>query len=146
DARILARKIGALAPGEKVKLTTLRNGQEKTFELTLGELPSQREARNARSDDRGSDRRRGDRDEVPRLGLSLAPAARVAGAGKAGVVVVNVDPDSPAAERGFKEGDIILEVGGKTVTSVKDVREAVADARKDSKNAVLLRLRAGDGS
>jgi serine protease Do len=146
DARILARKIGALAPGEKVKLTTLRNGQEKTFELTLGELPSQREARNARSDDRGSDRRRGDRDEVPRLGLSLAPAASVAGAGKDGVVVVNVDPDSPAAERGFKEGDIILEVGGKTVTSVKDVREAVADARKDSKNAVLLRLRAGDGS
>ncbi len=147
DARVLARKIGSLAPGETVKLTTLRKGQEKTVELTLGELPKQRDARNGRGgDDRGGEHRRGDRDQVPRLGLSLAPAASVAGAGDNGVVVVDVDPDSPAAERGFKEGDVILDVGGKEVSSVKDVRDAVAEARKDSKHSVLLRVRSGDTS
>jgi serine protease Do len=146
DARELARKIGGLAPGETVKLTTLRDGKEKTVELTLGQLPNQREARSGRSDDRGGQSRRGDRDMVPRLGLSLAPAASVAGAGDDGVVVIDVDPDSAAAERGFKEGDVILSVGGKEVSSVKDVREAVADARKDSKNSVLLRVRSGDSS
>ncbi|MGB3272426.1 MAG: Do family serine endopeptidase [Xanthobacteraceae bacterium] len=146
DARVLARKIGSLAPGEKVKLTTLRKGQEKTVELTLGELPKQREARNGRGGDDRGERRRGDRDAVPRLGLSLAPAASVAGAGDNGVVVIDVDPDSPAAERGFKEGDVILDVGGKEVSSVKDVRDAVADARKESKNTVLLRVRSGDTS
>src|SRR4051812_14810673 len=45
DARDLARQIGALSPGANVKLTALRQGQEKTFTLTLGTLPDQREAR-----------------------------------------------------------------------------------------------------
>ncbi len=146
DARVLARKIGSLAPGETVKLTTLRDGKEKTVELTLGELPKQRDARNGRGDDRGGQSRRGDRDAVPRLGLSVAPASSVAGAGKDGVVVTDVDPNSVAAERGFKEGDVILEVGGKEVSSPGDVRDAVADARKDSKHTILMRVRSGDGS
>ena len=63
--------------------------------------------------------------DVPRLGLTLAPANSVAGAGKEGVVVTDVDPKSAAAERGFKEGDVILEVAGKTVANVGDVREAI---------------------
>jgi serine protease Do len=34
-------------------------------------------------------------------------------------------------ERGFKEGDVILEVAGKSVTSAGDVREAItADAER----------------
>ena len=143
DARVLARKIGSLAPGETVKLTMLRNGKEKTVELTLGELPNNLQARA----DRGGDRRGGmSRSDVPRLGLSVAPASSVAGAGKDGVVVTDVDPNSVAAERGFKEGDVILEVGGKEVSSPGDVRDAVADARKDSKHTILMRVRSGDTS
>ena len=62
---------------------------------------------------------------MPKLGLTVAPANSVAGAGKDGVVVTEVDPKSAAAERGFKEGDVILEVAGKNVTSAGDVREAI---------------------
>ena len=78
---------------------------------------------------------------MPRLGLTLAPADSVAGAGKDGVVVTEVDPKSAAAERGFKEGDVILEVAGKTVTNAGDVREAINAARTDNKNSVLMRVR-----
>jgi serine protease Do len=80
---------------------------------------------------------------VPKLGLTVAPANSVAGAGKEGVVVTDVDPKSPAAERGFKEGDVILDVGGKAVATAGDVRDAINAARTDSKNSVLMRVKSG---
>ena len=84
--------------------------------------------------------------DVPKLGLTLAPANSVAGAGKEGVVVTEVDPKSAAAERGFKEGDVILEVAGKSVTNAGDVREAINAARTDNKNSVLMRIKSGGSS
>ena len=61
-------------------------------------------------------------------------------------MVTEGDPKSPAAERGFKEGDVILEVAGKNVTSPVDVREAIVAARNDNKNSVLIRVRSGGSS
>jgi serine protease Do len=145
DARELARTIGGLAPGAAVKLDVLHKGQDKVVNLTLGQLPNTVEA-NADTDnnnDKGGATRGTD---VPKLGLTLAPANSVAGAGKDGVVVTEVDPKSAAAERGFKEGDVILEVAGKTVTNAGDVREAINAARTDNKNSVLMRIKSGGSS
>jgi serine protease Do len=84
--------------------------------------------------------------DVPKLGMTVAPANSVAGAGKDGVVVTEVDPKSAAAERGFKEGDVILEVAGKGVNNAGDVREAINAARTDNKNSVLMRVKSGGSS
>jgi serine protease Do len=97
-------------------------------------------------DDRGDrgDRRAdrgGQQGQMPRLGLSLAP-----GENGEGVVIADVDPDSPAAEFGFRSGDVILDVGGKTVTSAADVRKALADARTEGKRAVMLRVKSQEGT
>jgi serine protease Do len=81
--------------------------------------------------------------DVARLGLTVAPANSVAGAGKEGVVVTEVDPKSAAADRGFKEGDVILEVAGKTVSNAGEVRDAINSARDDKKNSVLMRVKTG---
>ncbi|HKG99942.1 MAG TPA: PDZ domain-containing protein, partial [Bradyrhizobium sp.] len=62
------------------------------------------------------------------------------------VVVTEVEPKSAAAERGFKEGDVILEVAGKSVTSAGEVREAINAARTDNKNSVLMRVKSGGSS
>ena len=64
----------------------MRKGQEKSFNVTLGELPAQREAK-AETD---SHDRTGT--SVPRLGLTLAPAGEVAGSTGEGVVVTDVEP------------------------------------------------------
>jgi serine protease Do len=141
DARELARKIGAQAPGESVKLGIIRKGAEKAVTLTLGTLPDEREARAGTSE-----RELPGGNGLPQLGLSLAPAAKVAGAGGDGVVVTEVDPDGPAAERGFKTGDVILDVGGKTVASPADVRKALGAARADGKRTVLLRVKSGEAT
>src|SRR6266705_5947351 len=144
DARELARTIGALAPGNAVKLNVLHKGQDKVINLTLGQLPNSLEAKadNDNSDKGGATKGT----DVPKLGLTLAPANSVAGAGKDGVVITEVDPKSAAAERGFKEGDVILEVAGKSVTNAGDVREAINAARTDNKNSVLMRVKSGGSS
>jgi serine protease Do len=140
DARELARTIGGFAPGTSVKLNILHKGSDKVVNLTLGTLPNNLEAK-ADTHDSGRDSSRGR--EVPKLGMTVAPATSVAGAGKEGVVVTDVDPKSAAAERGFKEGDVILEVAGKSVSSSSDVRDAIKAAHADNKNSVLMRVRTG---
>src|SRR5215510_16164616 len=104
----------------------------KTFDLTLGKMPNQQQAKA----DTGSST-----DGSPRLGLNLAPAKEVAGSGDQGVAVVGVDPNGPAAERGFKTGDVILEAGGKAVTNAADVRKALNDARAAGKSTILMRVK-----
>jgi serine protease Do len=141
DARELARTIGGLAPGTAVKLNLLHKGEDKTVNLTLGQLPNSLEAK-ADTDKSGVTRGT----DVPKLGLTLAPANSVAGAGKEGVVVTDVDPKSAAAERGFKEGDVILSVAGKSVSTPADVKSALEAARTDKKSSVLMRLRTGEAS
>jgi len=142
DARELARTIGAMAPGAAVKLNVLHKGQDKVVNLTLGQLPNTVEAK-ADKDDGGRGANRGT--DVPKLGLTVAPASSVAGAGKEGVVVTEVDPKSAAADR-VKEGDVILEVAGKAVNSAGDVRDAISAARDDNKNSVLMRVKSGGQS
>src|SRR6202035_2768159 len=138
DARELARTIGGFAPGTAVKLDVLHKGQDKTVNLTLGQLPNSLEAKaDTDNGDKGGVTRGTD---VPKLGLT------VAGAGKDGVVVTEVDPNSAAADRGFKEGDVILEVAGKSVASATDVRDAINAAHADNKNSVLMRVKSGGTS
>jgi serine protease Do len=140
DARELARTIGGFSPGTAVKLDVLHKGEDKVVNLTLGQLPNTLEAKaDTDNDDKGGVTRGTD---VPKLGLTLAPANSVAGAGKDGVVVTEVDPKGVAAER-FKEGDVILEVAGKTVGNVADVSDAIKSARSDNKNSVLMRVKSG---
>jgi serine protease Do len=140
DARDLAKKIGALAPKASVKLSVLHKGSEKTVSLTLGELPNTKEA-NAANDngDNGSA-------DIAKLGLTLAPAARVAGAGTEGVVVTGVDSSGVGADHGFTTGDVILEVAGKSVSTPADVRKVVSAARTEGKRTVLLRVKSGDNT
>jgi serine protease Do len=137
DARDLARKIAGMAPGTSVKLGVIRNGQEKTVNLTLGELPNVREAR---ADAQGSKKK--EQSNEPRLGLSLAPAD----GDEKGVVVAEVDPSGPAADFGFKAGDVIMEVAGKAVATPDELRKALGSARAEGKHSVLMRVKSQQGT
>jgi serine protease Do len=141
DSRDLAKTIGAMAPGTKIDLVVLQGGSEKSMSLTLGELPNQKEAKNEPSNDNGSATA-----DIGKLGLTLAPASRVNGAGDRGVVVTNVDGSGVAAEHGFSTGDVILEISGKQVSSPGDVRNAIGVARKDGRKNVLMRVKSGDNT
>ncbi len=140
DARDLAKKIGAIAPKSTVKLAVLHKGAEKTVTMTLGEMPNSKEARaNSEDNDSGTV-------DLAKLGLTLAPASRVAGAGSEGVAVTGVDSSGVAADHGFSTGDVILEVAGKSVSTPADVRKMIASARTDGKRTVLVRVKSGDNT
>jgi serine protease Do len=138
DSRSLAREISVMAPGSTAKLDILRKGEQKSIEVTLAKMPNQPEKQaNAGETDNGS---------TPHLGISVAPASDVAGAGSKGVVVTAVDPEGPAAEHGLSSGDVILDVGGKSVSSVGELRHALSEAKSSGKHDVLMRVKSADNT
>jgi serine protease Do len=140
DARDLARRIGTMAPGTSVKLGVLHQGQEKTVTVTLGTLPNEKAAANQEKSGATPD------NDMPKLGLTLAPSNKMSGAEGSGVVVTAVDPSGVAADHGFQVGDVILDVGGKSVSNPSDVRKQLADARKEGKRALMFRVKSGEGT
>jgi serine protease Do len=139
DARELARAIGMMAPDSSVKLDIVRNGEPRSITASLAEVPSEQQAK---ADNGSAQPTSG----VPHLGLQVAPASQVSGAGDVGVVVTAVEPDGPAAEQGFQTGNIILEVGGAPVANAGDVRKALSEAKSQGKHQVLIRAKMGDAT
>ena len=137
DSRDLARTIGMIAPGASVKLDVWHKGETKTVTLALGEMPNERQAKADQGHEAPSA-------GTPRLGLSLTPASEVQGAGQKGVVVTQVEPDGPAAQRGIQIGDVILNVGGKAVANVGDVRSELMQAKSSGKSSVLMQVKSAD--
>ena len=89
--------------------------------------------------------------DVPELGLTLSaitPELREKfdlGEKASGVMVVQVEPDSMAAEKGIRPGDVIVEVGQEEVSTPDDVIAKISEQRAQNKNTVLLLLdRKGD--
>jgi serine protease Do len=139
--RELSRRIAAMKPGASVDLTVMRDGKERTVTVQLGKLPEQQqEASNDQNADKAPQT-----EQTAKLGVEIAPAGKVDGAGKDGVVVTNVDPDGAAAGK-LREGDVILEIAGKAVQSTADVSQGLRDAQKDGKKTVLLRVKTGDAT
>jgi serine protease Do len=132
DARELTRKIGASAPNSTVKLDVLRNGQSKTFDVALGQMPSEHQAKaenTGPTEGQGFD-----------LGVILAPADRDNPDAK-GVIITAVDPDGMAAQHGLEPGDVILDVNRSPVSRPSQVHQALADAKSQNKHDVLLKVK-----
>jgi serine protease Do len=135
DPHDLARRIAALGPKKTVKLAIIRNGSPMTLDVTLGTMPADKtaSAETGNSDDNGSS-------SLAKLGLTLRAAH-----GQDGVVVADVDPDGAAADKGLKQGDVILEVAGKPVNRPSEVAAAIDAAKSDGKKSVLVRVKSNDG-
>jgi serine protease Do len=135
DPHELARRIAALGPKKTAKLSIVRDGSPMTIDVTLGAMPVDKMAS---AETRGSDTNEGS--VLAKLGLTLRVAR-----GQDGVVISEVDPDGAAADKGLKQGDVILEVAGKPVSRPSEVAEAINAAKSDGKKSVLLRVKSGDG-
>ena len=54
-------------------------------------------------------------------------------------------PTAPPPSRAFRR-HVILDVGGKSVANVGDVRKALVDAKAQGKHQVLMRVKQGDAT
>jgi serine protease Do len=130
--RDLIDYVSSRPPGQKVRLTLLRESRTVTATVTLGE----REAMPSSSARPSSYREGAGGDGAGKLGIEAAELTpdvrRELGIGPsiAGVVVEGVQEVSPAADQGLTTGDVITEVNGKPVRSVGDFRDAVSKVKK----------------
>ena len=149
DSASLLVIIAYKKPGDDVRLDVVRRGERKTITATLGEREGGMAAAGM-----------GEYLAVSSLGLSLIELSSEEGksyAGQLGIdddeeglLVVQVEPGSPAAEEGMQPGDVIQEIGRAKVSSREDlanrVAEIVESTRKGDNVKIVLLVRSQDGS
>lgn len=138
DSNALRNRVAGLKPGTKATLTIVRSGREQTLTATLDELPSRAEAAIPTGDSRADGG----------AGLSVEPltpatARRFGIEATEGLLVTGVDPSGPAADAGFRRGDVIQEVGGNKVESAADLRRELAQS---GDRPALVLVRRGDSN
>jgi serine protease Do len=143
-------RIVAQAPiGKAVDVELLRKGQRKTLQVTVGRLEDEDD--NDGDVNKGSGEESGAPPGAAIIGLKLstltADLRQKYGLDSKikGVVVEEVDPQSPAAQKGIKPGDVIVEAAQEAVTDPDDVAASVDKVRKSGRKAVLLRVEDGKG-
>ena len=62
-----------------------------------------------------------------------------------GLIVEDVEAQSPAAQKGLKAGDVIVEAGQDPMTKPEDLAKSVDKVRGSGRKAVLLRVEDGKG-
>jgi serine protease Do len=144
-------KIVSQAPiGKAVDVELLRKGKQENTKVTVGRLQEDEDnASDLKKDDDESE------DVDPKasaiIGLTLAPLSDELrkkyqlDANVKGVVVQAVDPQSPAASKGLKEGDVIVEAAQDSVSDPEDVAKSVDKVKKAGRKAVLLRVENSKG-
>src|SRR5947207_2648458 len=138
DARELRLMIGSMAPGTKVQIEVNREGQTKTVDVQLAEMPPNAadEGAETSSDETTQPEKTtvfggvaitNVTDEI-RNALNLSKDIK-------GAVIAEIDADSPAAKAGLREGDVIQEVNKQPVKNAKDL---VAISKRLKPNEKIL--------
>lgn len=138
DSRDLARKVAELAPNTSVDVKVWRNNAEQIVKVKLGTFPGAKEDGGKPEIVKPSS----SNIDLEQLGLTLLPAR--AGNKSEGVVIAEVAPNSDAAAKGLKSGDVILAVGGEAVTLPEEVVAGVQKAQALKRKAVLLHIKSAD--
>ena len=145
DNNQLTRDVGVIPPGNSVKLDLVREGKQRTVEAKLAERPDEQEP-----GARVSSKSNQDKDQGDLLGLQvsdvtpqLARRSQVDPSTK-GAIVMDVAPDSPAADAGLEPGDVIAEVNRRPVGSAAEYKTAVKSVKKG--DTALVRVRRGQAT
>ena len=143
NMRSLPRAVAATAIGKSVPVELMRKGQTVDVNVTVGRLPEDEDEADAVKGE-GEQETQPEKEEL--LGLSIAPLTDELrsqyGIGQAieGVVITEVKPDSPAAQKDVKPGDVIVEVTQEKVKQPKDVRARLLAVKRSGRRSVLLLL------
>lgn len=121
--------VSTTEPGSKIDIGVFRERKEKRLSIDVGEYPDEEgESTEKKSEEVASPLLLG-------VGLEtlsnyyrrqLNIPSRIEG-----VIVTEIDENSPAAESGIAEGDVIIEVNRKPVRDLEDFKKIVSQSEKD---------------
>lgn len=135
--RDLPSVVASTPIGKEVKVLVLREGKEKILDVTITKLDEEKVA-SAETEEESGDFGMKVQEITPEVAnyFNLEETA--------GVVVVNVERDSAAAEAGMQPGDLILEVNQRPVRSLKEYRDAIS--LKKAGEPSLFWIKRGDNT
>jgi len=124
-------------PGQKVSLKIIHEKKEQTIAVKIGELPEENDTSQkleSRDPEIGVRVQRITPEAARRLGMSSTK----------GVLVMEVQPGSPAEQIGVEPADVIREVNQRPVNNVSDFERAVRQGRRGDR--ILLLVQRGDNT
>lgn len=140
EMRFLPRLVAENDVGAKVELKYWRDEKEQKTTVTIGELEKAEEEGLIDSPVKST----GSGFEIPDVGLtvkpldstlrnqySIAPTIE-------GLVIIKVEPDSPAFDKDLNEGNVIVEINQQPVTEPEDLKSIIEKAQKNGRKSVLL--------
>jgi len=136
----LVSMVTATRPGTTVPLRIVRDGQERTLNITVDELDLEAENQNARD----TNRAQGSQEPEPTRGFGMSlgnitpQMAQRLRIETRGAIITTVEPDSPAAQAGLAPGDVILRVGRTAVTNAAEAQRELE--RVPSGSPAFLRV------
>ncbi|TCS60979.1 DegQ family serine endoprotease [Varunaivibrio sulfuroxidans] len=148
--RKLPRIVAITDIGKRVDVRVWRDGAYKDLWVTLGKLDDKTEAA-AEKGSKTPPPAAVSEKKVAGLGLTLSKLTPELikhydlADNTQGVVVTGVDENGPAVEKGIREGDVIVEVSQRKVSTPAEVSDLIAKARKDGRKSVILWLEGQSG-
>lgn len=146
EMRELPRVVAATQVGKAVRVIVFRDGRTRTLSITLGRLEDTSTAELEGDEPSGkvTEPERAEVAGMTLLGMTeelrdqygIPETVR-------GVVVIGVDELSDAYTRGVRVGQVISEVGQRSVDAPADVVDIIAEVREAGRKSVLMLVREG---
>jgi serine protease Do len=149
ESRRLPRMVAETDVGKKVAVIVWRNNKRETLSVQLGELEKVDQAALTMPEDDKPKEKGGQ--AFKELGLSLSPVTKDVASrfdleeDVSGLVIVDVEADSNASEKGLQTGDVIVEINQEKVKTLDDVRKQVEKANEAGRRSVLLLVKFRQG-
>lgn len=136
----LAADISEIDPSKEADITFVRNGAQRHVSVEVEKMPNDP---NASFEQGGGDQQTSSQGQ---LGIALAPLTSTLRAqlnlpaDASGAVIMDVKPNSPAAQAGLEPGDLLVGIGATNISSPSQAAEAMKAARRSGADAVALRI------
>jgi serine protease Do len=150
DMRRLPRLVAETPVNRTVPVTVWRGNAERTFQVKIGQL-AENPPRAASAQAKAKKQAEAGGGTVTALGLTLSPLTpglrlKFSLDGDArGLVVIGVAPGSPAAAKGLRPGDVVMEAAQQELKRPGQLTGEIAEAKKSGRKSILLLVdRQGD--